>query len=338
MTKKKVKQKEDEEEDKDEEGGEEKEKRRETYRRKRERTRRQRKIVKGRRRRRRLRRRRRGEENKSYLPPNSILWGSLLRKNQAGRDMLWPRCPPCVHFGRTSKPCPACVRQVSPLCLIWPCLQTLSAMCPPCVCHVSAMCLPCVRHVSAMCPPCVRLVSALCPPLAAPQTLSGMCPPCVRLGRARKPCPPCARLVFVRLEPALNSKPCLPCPPYVRCGIPSKPRPPCVGQALCPPRLVSALCRLWPRLQALRLPCCPLCPPCVRSLSFFVLSLSARCSLLIRSLSVWPGLCQLCVRSLVFAPLSVLCPMLPALVEVFVAAPLPAVRLVTFSRQCSCLP
>ena len=93
--------------------------------------------------------------------------------------------------------------------------------------------------------------------------------------------------------------------------------------------------------------CCALCvrhvsAPCL----FFVLSLSARCSLFIRSLSVlagsmvwlWPGLCQLCVLSLVFAPLSVLCPLLSALVEVFVAAALPAVRLVTFSRQCSRLP
>ena len=42
------------------------------------------------------------------------------------------------------------------------------------------------------------------------------------------------------------------------------------------------------------------CLPCVRSLSF---------------LWLWLGLCQLGVRSLVFAPLSVLCPLLSALVE-----------------------
>ena len=126
------------------------------------------------------------------------------------------------------------------------------------------------------------------------------------------------------------------CPPYVRFGFPSKPRSPCVGQALCPPRLVSAFCRLWPRLQALCLPCCPLCPPCIRSLSFL-------CSLVVRSLfalyplfvGFWPAFVS-SVFVLWFLRLCLFCPLLSALVEVFVAAPLPAVRLVTFCRQCSC--
>ena len=142
------------------------------------------------------------------------------------------------------------------------------------------------------------------------------------------PCPPCVRLNCVRFGGA--SKP----PIFVR--------------------LVSALAAWpWPRLQALSLsafspllpglPCCPLCPPCVRALCFLcplvVRSLSALCRFLAGSMVwLWPGLCQLCVRSLVFAPLSVLSPLLSALVEVFVATPLPAVCLVTVSRQCSCLP
>ena len=113
----------------------------------------------------------------------------------------------------------------------------------------------------------VRHVSASCPLWPRPQTLSGICPPsgppCVCFGRASKPCPS---------------------PPYVWFGFPSKPWPPCVGQAFCPPRLVSALCRLWPRLPALCLQSCPLCLPCVRSLSFL-------CSLVVRSLfGFWPGL------------------------------------------------
>ena len=126
---------------------------------------------------------------------------------------------------------------------------------------------------------------------------------------------------------------CQPCvcqvsaPPNLARHVSAKPRPLCVGQALLYPMLpsVSAMCPL------------------------LVFSLTSRCLLVVRSLSalcrllagsmvwLWPGLCQLCVRSLVFAPLSVLCPLLSTLVEVFVAGPLPAVRLVAFSRQCSCL-
>ena len=106
----------------------------------------------------------------------------------------------------------------------------------------------------------VRHVSALCPLWPRFQTLSAMCPSCVRL-------------VFVRLESALASPPNLGRHVLVR---------PCV-------RL--ALCRLWPRLQALCLPWCPLCPPCVRSLSFL-------CPLVVGSwfalspllVGFWPGL------------------------------------------------
>ena len=206
--------------------------------------------------------------------PNSPLWGSLLGKKLAaicfGR--IPGACPPCVQdvsalcplyvstlcpssvrFDRASKSCPACVRQMSPLCPLWPRLQTLSGM---------SMCLPSVpldvRLVSAWAArPSLFVLSALSPLWlrGCLQTLSAMCPP------------------------------------YVRFGFPSKPRPLCAGQASRPPRLVSALCRLWPRLQALCLPCCPLCPPCVRSLFFLcplvVLSLFALYPLFV---GFWPGL------------------------------------------------
>ena len=129
-------------------------------------------------------------------------------------------------------------------------------MCPPC------MCLPRVRfgRASKPCAACVRRirhVSAKCPPCVCFGHVSKPCSPCVCFGRASKPCPSCVGL-------------------YIRFGFPAKPRPPCVCQALCPPRLVSALCCLWPRLQAF-LSCCTLCPPCVRSLSFL-------CSLVVRLL------------------------------------------------------
>ena len=211
-----------------------------------------------------------------------------------------------------------------------------------------------IRHLSALCPPCVLLVSALCPPCVALcplwprlQTLSGMSPPCVQLaspcvcfGRASKPCPACVRLVsawpaprsLVRLASALClSALCslrLPVRPCVRLAL----YPACVGFGRASKRCVCHVAL------------------CVRHLSAPVFFLSSRCPLVFRSLSalcrflaasmvwLWPGLCQLCARSLVFAPLFVLCPLLSTLVEVFVAGPLPAVRLATFSRQCSCLP
>ena len=177
-----------------------------------------------------------------------------------------------------------------------PCVCLVSALAAPpnLVWHVSAVCLPCVRG----CPACARHVFTLCPP--------------------RKPCPPCV------------CKPCPPSPPCVCFGLPSKPWPPCVGQASCPPCLVSALCRLWPRLKR----CVSHVALCVRHVSAPCYSLSSRCPLVVRSLStlcrflagsmvwLWPGFCQLCVRFLVFGPLSVLCPLLSASVEVFVATPL----------------
>ena len=152
-----------------------------------------------------------------------------------------------------------------------------------------------VRHVSAWsplwprlqtlsdCPPFVRLVSAVVAPPDLVRHEPAMCPPCLRL------------------VSALAAPPCVCFGHASRFGFPSKPRPPCVGQALCPPRLVSALCRLWPRLQALCFPFCPLCPPCVRSLSFL-------CSLVVRSLST---LCSVLGRVYGLAltgPLSALCP------------------------------
>ena len=82
-------------------------------------------------------------------------------------------CPPCVRCFHASKPCVACVRQVSPLCLLWPCLQTLSVMCPPYVFLVSPPNLG--RHVS------VRLcafVSALTAPLSVSPMLHFVSAPC----------------------------------------------------------------------------------------------------------------------------------------------------------------
>ena len=87
-------------------------------------------------------------------------------------------CPPCVCLvSAVAAPRVACVRQVSPLCLLWPCLQTLSVMCPPYVffgfpsksrppCVSQALCLwvgfgrasKRVSHVAL----CVRSLSFLC--------------------------------------------------------------------------------------------------------------------------------------------------------------------------------
>ena len=112
------------------------------------------------------------------------------------------------------------------------------------------------------------------------------------------------------------------------------PCPSCVrlAPALCPPwgpslvRHVSALA-VPPNLAFAMSAMCPL-------LVFF---LSSLCRPLSGSmLWLWLGLCQLCVLSLVFAPVSVLRLLLSALVEVFVQGlPLP---MVTLSRHCFCLP
>ena len=90
---------------------------------------------------------------------------------------------------------------------------------------------------------------------------------------------------------------------------------------------------------------------CVRHVSapclFFVLSLSARCSLFYPLfVSFWPGLWfgfgrvfVSFVSALWFCAFVCFVSVVVGLiVEVFVATPLPAVRLVTLSRQCSCLP
>ena len=204
--------------------------------------------------------------------------------------------------------------------MLWPRSRILSAMCPPCVrfARASKPCPACVRHVSTLCPPCVRFghASKPCPAYYVPQ-LSVKCLPCVCFGRASAPCHasfPCC----VRHVSAL-------CPLWL-----------CRHVSVRPPNLVSAM---RPSVSAM-------CPLLVFSLSslcpLVVRSLSARCRSLPRSMVwLWPSLCQLYVRSFVFVPLSVLCPLLSALVEVFVfglAAPLLAVRLVTFSRHCPCLP
>ena len=136
-------------------------------------------------------------------------------------------------------------------------------------------------------------LSGICPPAPRPQALAALCV-----------CPPCPRQCLQTLS-AL-------CPLW----LPLQTRPPCVGQAMCPPRLVSALCRLWPAPPSIVPAMLPsvsaMCPLLVFSLSsrcpLVVRSLSALCRFLAGSMWLWPRLCQLCVRSLVFAPLSVLCP------------------------------
>ena len=181
--------------------------------------------------------------------PNSLLWGSLLRKKRLV----------AICSGRDSGACPACVRNVSALCpplvrlvllaLAAPpvIVRQFSALCPPCVVgfgrastprQVSSLCPACVvgfgRHVSALCPPCVRLLSAV----AAP-------PPCVHLVSASCPLWPCLQTLSAM------------CPPYlvrhVSAFCPSGPRPQALSSALSP---------LWPlrRLQTLS----AMCPPCVR--------------------------------------------------------------------------
>ena len=153
--------------------------------------------------------------------------------------------------------------------MLWTRSWSLSA----CVPLVSALAVPpnVVRLASVMCPPCVRLWPR--------QTLSGVCPPLYPLWLPQN----LSRRVSVR---------------------------PCVRLALYLP------CVSFGRASQHCVPCCPLCPPRVHSLSFL------DCALIVRSLFalyllcrflagsmvwLWPGLCQLCVRSLVFVPLSVLC-------------------------------
>ena len=139
----------------------------------------------------------------------------------------------------------------------------------------------------------VRHVSTLCPPRRHVSFALAVPPNFVRFP------PRLVRLVFIRLGSALAA-------------------PPSVVSPILPS--VSAMC---PLLVSSLSSHCPL----------VVRSLSALCRFLAGSMVwLWLGLCQLCARSLVFAPWSVLCPLLSALVEVFVATPLPAVRLVTFSR------
>ena len=85
-------------------------------------------------------------------------------------------CPPCVCFGRASKPCPA--PHVSTLCPLWskPCAArvtlALSITCPPYVRFGFSS-----KPRPSMCPsglapasPCIRLASALLP------SVSAMCP------------------------------------------------------------------------------------------------------------------------------------------------------------------
>ena len=156
-------------------------------------------------------------------------------------------------------------------------------------------------------------LSAMCPLWPRLQTHVRQVPLCVCLGRAPKPCSPCVRLGLWQRPTACMGrapKPC-PCPP---CACPPSVR---FGRAT-PPNLVRhvcVLCVLWLPPQTCRhvsgahLALYPSCVRfgraskrrvshvalCVRHVSapcvFFVLSLSARCSLFIRPLSFfWPGL------------------------------------------------
>ena len=134
--------------------------------------------------------------------PSSLLWGS--RKKKAGHGMLWPRswslsamCPPCIHFGRASKPCPARVCHLSTLCPPRVRFGRASKSCPPCVRHVfawaagsslvrlvfvrleSALASPpnLGRHALVSASPCIRLVSALAAPpgVASPMYVPAPC-------------------------------------------------------------------------------------------------------------------------------------------------------------------
>ena len=153
----------------------------------------------------------------------------------------------------------------------------------PCWCNVgSAMCPPCVHHLPALCLvwTCVQTWCITC------------CPPGVCLGPSLVRLVECVRYVSalyplwlpLQISAAMRQSGLVPHLTLYR---------PCVGFGRASKRCVSHVAL------------------CVRHVSapglFFVLSLSCRCSLFIRSLSVfcgsmvwlWPGLCQLCVPSLV---------------------------------------
>ena len=250
----------------------------------------------------------------SYFFPKQFTVGFSLRRQKAGRDMLWPRpgaCPPCVRL------CPPLVRLV---------LLALAAP-PVLVRHLSALCwwpnlaVPpvLVRHLSALCPPCVvgfGRASRPCPPLV--RLVSATCLPCVvGFGHASSPCLPSVRHL---------SATC-PCPPLVRLVLLALAAPPVLVRHL------SALCcspnslLLGSLLEKKRLPAiCSgrvpgACPPCVRHVSALAVpgaqTLSASCICLIY-------VCPSCVRHV-----SALCPpcarSLPAQVH-HVSSPLHFVR------------
>ena len=271
---------------------------------------------------------------------------------------MWPQCvrlvlslsatcPPCVHLMLLALAAPPLlVRPLSaryPRC-VWLVLLALAAP-PVLVCHLSALCPPCVL---GFCPPCVRLVSALCLPCVRLLSAVAAPPPCVRLVSASCPLWPCLQtlsamysLVSILAAPPNLVRHVSLC---VSFGRASKPWP-----AVCLVSTSPCIC-LVSALAAFRSVASPTLPSVSAICPLLVFSLSSRCPLVFHSLSalcrflawsmvwLWPGLCQLCVRSLIFAPLFVLCQLLSTLIEVFVAGPLPAVHLVTFSRQYSCLP
>ena len=130
------------------------------------------------------------------LFPKQFTVGFCLRKEKAGRDMLWPRSWPLAaphRLGRAPKPCPRfesaappnLVRHVPALCVLWLPLQTLAAMCrvpaSPCIRLVSALAAnvsaPCVFFVLSV----VRSLSALCRFLAGSMVWlwPGLCQLCL---------------------------------------------------------------------------------------------------------------------------------------------------------------
>ena len=159
------------------------------------------------------------------------------------------------------------------------------------------MCPSCVRHVSA----CVRLVPALAAPPDLVRHVSAKCPPDVCFGRASKRCPPCVRHVSascplwlplktsaaVCLSGLVSASPCIRLALYLPCVGFGRASKGCVSHVL----IVSSMCPLLVFL----------CPLIVRLLFALYRFLAGS------MVWLWPGFCQLCVRSLVFAPLSVLC-------------------------------
>ena len=207
-------------------------------------------------------------------------------------------CLPCVRFGGASKPCPACI--VTALCLF----GRASRPCPPSVCHVPALCPRCLsprvrlafQTLSAM-PP--QILSALCPLWLPFRHVSAWARVCVGFGRV---CSPRVRLVFACMVSAFAR---------VLCRLWTQVSAMCVSAVCVCVCHVSALDKLCPaRARSVS----AIFGLCVRHVSapwlLFVLSLSARCSLFISALCqplsrsmvwLWPSLCQLCVRSLIFA-------------------------------------